>query len=310
MTTSLVGLLVAALLASPPGALPDKRRLAIESLARQDMRVAATGFRLAVANAARCEKQMPATGLILHSAAQYSGNWREAADGLFGKVELVSVQAVVSRSPAAVAGIGQGDSIVAVNGVRLQPHADDAAFPTAVRDRVENGLVSLPATATITVTIGRDGAERQFLVQPVVACRSRFEVVAGSGRFARSDGHLIQIGQRLAEAASDADLAVILAHELAHSILDHRSRMVELEQDRNPKSRTRRSELSAEHERQADRLSIHLLAAAGFDPRSGPAFMRKFGPLYDRAAKGAPHARAEARAIAMEQEIARLGAAP
>ncbi|MFM5895801.1 MAG: PDZ domain-containing protein [Novosphingobium sp.] len=300
-----LGLFAAALLSCANGAKAANEAETLAALARQDFRVASVGFRLAVANVDRCSTQMPATGLLLHSIAQYQGEWRKVAQDQFGEIDLVSIEGVVAQSPAAIADLRRGDAILAINGSVVATTPDAAAKPTAFRDRAENSLVTLPATMRIALSIRRDGATSEVALTPVAACLTRFEVVAGSGRFARSDGRLIQVGQALAADASDADLAVIVAHELAHSILGHRSRLVALEQAKDRSTRKKYDAMARQFESEADRLSVHLLAAAGFDPRSAPAFMRRSGKQFDgHVRKGSLHAKAEQRASEMDDEIA------
>lgn len=299
---------IAMILTGAVGAKPNSRDLLINSLIRDDIRVASIGFRLAVANAGRCSKKMPATGLILHSLSQYQGKWRSAATGYFAEPDQVTVEAVVADSPAALAGIKERDAIIALNGERLEQTTSSRSHPTGNRDRAEAFLLALPVGEKIVLTIRREGLLSQLAVMPVAACSTRFELVAGSADFARSDGQVIQVGQGLAGSVSDTDLAVIIAHELAHSILDHRTRLAELDRSKDRDSRRRRRELARAFENQADRLSVHLLASAGFDPRSAPDFMRRVGKGFDSAsAADGLHDTANARAAAMDDEILKMG---
>ena len=299
---------VAVILTGTAGAKPNSRDLVIISLIRDDIRVASTGFRLAVANAGRCSKKMPATGLILHSLSQFQGKWRSVAMGYFAEPDQVTVEAVIADSPAALAGIKERDAILAFNGERLEQTASSRSDPTGSRDRAEVSLLALPVGEKIVLTIRREGLLSQLAVMPIAACRARFELVAGSEDFARSDGQVIQVGQGLAGSVSDTDLAVIIAHELAHSILEHRARLAELDRSNDRDARRRRKELARAFEEQADRLSLHLLASAGFDPRSAPDFMRRVGKGFDSASSaGGLHDTAAARAAAMDDEILKMG---
>jgi hypothetical protein len=300
-----LALLVGAILTCAGQARAAKDAEMLAALARQDIRVASAGFRLAAANVDRCNMRMPATGLLLHSITQYQGDWRKVAQDQFGEISLVSIEGVVTQSPAAVAGLRTGDAILAINGSVLEAMPGDSTKPTAARDRAEDALVLLPVAGKIGLLIRRGGATSAVVLTPSVACMARFEVVAGSARFARSDGHLIQVGQALAADASDADLAVIVAHELAHSILGHRAKLAELEHASDRAARKRYDTFARQFESEADRLSVHLLAAAGYDPLSAPAFMRRFGKQFDaRVRKGSLHAKAEERASEMDDEIA------
>ena len=279
-------------------------------LNRDDLRVSALGFRLATANSRQCARQMPGTGLILHSIDQYRGAWREAAVRLFGTIGGVSIEGVVAQSPAALAGIEPGDELLAINGKQLEPGREPDSASTMRRDQAEEALTSLPPQSPVRITVLRSGQVRDSILQPVSACRVRFEVIAGTARFARTDGRIIQLGQDLVGPLSDEDIAFVLAHELAHSILDHRTQLAWLEQQgRSKAADKKRLDMAREFEDQADRLSIHLLAQAGFDPWAGPRFMRRLGTRFDKASTGGKiHRPAQERAELMEAEIAGLKA--
>ena len=106
-------------------------------------------------------------------------------------------------------------------------------------------------------------------------CRSLVEIRVGDGPRAQSDGRVIQIRYDFARTVSDEELAAIFAHELAHSVLEHRRRKVEAGIEigmMGQLGRNQRANRQAEVE--ADRLSVHLLANAGFDPHIAPAFWR------------------------------------
>lgn len=287
-----------------------ERVAVLAQLSRIDLRVGSLGFRLATANSQRCARQMPAIGLILHSIDQYRGAWREPALQVFGAIGGVSIEGVVAQSPSALAGIEPGDELIAINGKRLDSANLANSGSTVRRDRAEEALLDLPLQDPIRISVVRAGQAREFVLRQVPACRSRFEVVAGSARFARSDGRLIQLGQELIGQLSDEDIAFVLSHELAHSILDHRAQLVEVErQSPRNKADKRRSVLAREFEDQADRLAVQLMAQAGFDPWAAPRFMRRYRTSFDKASSPASiHRPAEERADLMEAEIARLKA--
>lgn len=306
--TALAGL-VALLASSVAGqAQSNDRAVILKQLSAADLRISSLGFRLAVANSSRCAKQMPGTGLILHSIDQYRGPWRVAAVRLFGAIGGTSIAEVVAQSPSALAGILPGDELIAINAAPLDGGIKAKSGTTNRRDRAEDRLVNLPAQDHIRLTVVRAGVIKELVLSPVPACRVRFEVVAGSARFARTDGRLIQIGQELARTLSDEEIAVVLAHELAHAILNHRSQLALLEQQgRNKAAAKQRAILARDFEDQADRMSVWLLAGAGFDPAAGPRFMRNQGRGFDSFPSAtSAHRSAQERAQMMDDEITRM----
>ena len=280
----------------------------LERLRKDDLRVGSLAYRLVVANSARCARQMPATGLILHSIDQYRGTWRIPAMQLFGTIGATSVEGIVSQSPAELAGVKPGDELIAINGKQLGSASRADGASTTRRDQAEEALLSQPERDPIRLTFVRAGVATEIELRPVPACRSRFEVVAGSARFARTDGQIIQLGQELIRTLSDEDIAFVISHELAHSILDHRTQLAALEgRGRSRASAHKRNELAREFEDQADRLSVRLLAQAGFDPRAAPRFMRRHGKHPNKASTDSGiHRPARERAELMDAEIVRL----
>lgn len=285
-----------------------KREAVLERLRQDDLRVTALGFRLVTASSARCARQMPGTGLVLHSIDQYQGAWRVPAIRVFGSIGGVSIEGVVAQSPAARDGLEPGDELVAINGQQLEVATTASKGATSRRDRAEDTLIALPIREPIRLSVVRAGKPMDLILHPIPACLARFELVAGSALFARSDGRLIQLGQELARTLSDEDIAFVLSHELAHSILDHRAQLAALERQAPRKSADNpRAILAREFEDQADRLAVRLMAQAGFDPWAAPRFMRRYGSSFDKVSvRGGIHRSARQRADLMEAEIAKL----
>jgi hypothetical protein len=109
-------------------------------------------------------------------------------------------------------------------------------------------------------------------LQPAEVCATRFELM-GEGTKAVADGSRVVIGINFPAFAYDEPVfAALVAHELAHNVLQHDAWL-----DRNGRSRkhVRRTE------READRLIPWLLANAGYDPAAGVTFMRQWGSKHD-----------------------------
>ena len=100
----------------------------------------------------------------------------------------------------------------------------------------------------------------------VPACRVRVLVDDGKG-YAVATRDEVHIGRRhFAETGGDEAIgAAMIAHELAHAMLDHEA---ELRVSHRDTAVVRRAE------READRLSVWLLANAGYDPAAALAFQR------------------------------------
>lgn len=271
-------LLLASILSfAAPGALAaDDPRF--EAIRRADMRLAAIGWRLAIANATLCDRLEPGIGIQLHTLDQFDSSIRDAAVRHFGFATPVAVEGVVANSPAERAGLKADDSLVRVGTV------DIAGLPgrPGTTERLvaaQLAIAALPIDSPIEVDVLRAGAPIHATLQPVRACKSRFELELGGGYTASADGTMVQIGSGFLDAYSEEQFAAAVAHEFSHNILHHRDRLEARGVDfgllagfgGNVKY-FRQTEI------QADLLSVYLLANADYPARAAVDFWRRFGP--------------------------------
>lgn len=274
----------------------------VGELVEQDARLARVAEPMLAKNAWLCRQIMPLAGLVFHSRDQYSA---EASQNLFsnGPVELALV---LPGSAAERAGLQPGDGLTAIGPVRTTDlRAPDEA---PLRDAVFEALAQAwPGTGDLSLGIMRDGVEREVMLEPAAGCRALVEIRTRDSLTARSDGRVIQLDWGLVAAATDAELAVIFAHELGHLVLEHRRRLDEAGVRKGFFGEFGRNQrLNRQVEVEADRLSVHLLANAGFDPQLAPTFWRS--RLARRAAGGlnlsTTYPSNKKRAALLEQEIA------
>ncbi|WP_347303833.1 M48 family metallopeptidase [Croceibacterium sp. TMG7-5b_MA50] len=242
----------------------------LDELITLDARAGMVAERLLSANSPLCRSHAPLTGMVLHSRDQYKGDW---ADRLFVAGPL-AVATVLPGSPAAEAGVQPGDTIISIGGEI--PVTDGGTLREA-------GVALLAARwqpgTPLSVQVSRSGTAHQAGLYPVAGCDVTVEVTTDDGMAARTDGQIIQLGHRLVQAASDSDLAVILAHELGHVILRHRERLHAAHGgDKAPQKYRRHAE------EEADRLSPYLVANSGLNPALVPDFWRS--PLGRRVNRG------------------------
>ncbi len=276
-----------------------------------DLRVAAIGEKLARDNVALCGETQPRTGLVLHDIRQYEGDARDAARRAFGFAREVSVEGVVPGSPAEGAGIEPDDGLVAIEGEAVDgmsdPNSDQPAHfarMQAVLDRLD----ALGADGAVAVEVERGGQRRTVALRPERGCLARFQIIDG-GVNASSDGRYVQINSAMYDfAQSDAELAAVLAHELAHNVLDHRRRLNAVGVDRGmlgvlgkSAGRIRATEI------EADRLSLYLMANAGFDPALAIPFWDRMGAKHGFGIfSDGTHLRRGPRVKMLREELAAL----
>lgn len=284
----------------------------LRQLQGQDAALATIALRLTTGNAVLCTARMPVTGASLHAANQYPESLAGAVAAVFRFAAPLSVGVVVADSPAAAAGLRENDGVLAVDGLVPPAEDGDGRPDTLVRDAFEAALVARPADQPMLWRIKRDGLVLDLRITPVPGCRARFEVVSGRSLIARNDGQLIKLSAGYVALLHPDELAVIVAHELAHSALLHRQRLVAAGVSKGLLAEFgHNGRLNRTVEREADRLSVYLLRNAGFDPASAERFWRERGPALDGGfLRSRTHDSWRTRAELIAAEIAAMPAGP
>jgi hypothetical protein len=296
--------LLAGALASPVAAAPAPPaasaalRPALDALQALDTRVQSVGWKLAAGNARWCARPVPAIGLQLFDAASFGDPGAvRAALALAGDI---AVEAVADGSPAGSAGLSPHLPVSAIAGKPTEPAGAPPlrsayARLVALHDAIDAALV---ATNSVTLAVGSGAATRTVTITGQPVCASRFEMLTEDNH-AAADGTRVVVSRKLVEfLPADDELAALLAHELAHNILGHRARL-------DASGRSWGNILATE--READRLSVWLLAAAGYDPEAALRFMARWGPANDNGIFSTPdHDRWKTRIERMTREIAAL----
>ncbi len=126
---------------------------------------------------------------------------------------------------------------------------------------------TLLSAAPIHTPMVLDTDAGRIAYAPQAGCPAIFVVDTARGVSAGSDGTRIRVTTQMLDfAADDAELAAIIAHEVAHLALCHHDRDDPL----RPRSKRKR-------EAEADRLSARLLIAAGYDLSGARSFWPRFG---------------------------------
>lgn len=291
--------LAALLLSSPLAAAAPAADPALTELQTRDQQLFATGWRLAHANAAFCERAGNALGLSILDAGGFGdpGKVRQQL-GLSGDL---AVGAVAPRSPADNAGLARNDTLIALNGVVLADR-----FPRAkpTWQRLIDITAALDAAAVagpVMLTLAGPGAaQRTLTLTGTSVCASRFEVL-DSGSRAAAEGTRVIFGRSFAGFAyPEAEFAAAVAHELAHNLLRHRVAL-------DAKGRSLGNVRSTE--READRLMPWLLANAGYEPEAAVRFMERWGPRHGGGLfRKRTHEGWDERTEAIRAEVAKVNA--
>ncbi len=247
----------------------------LEALRAIDLRLATIAHRLVTANAPLCQDQAPATGMVVHAINQYDRDTQPAARQVFGFSAPIAVEGVVPGSPAAAAGVSADDGLLSIGPRALTA---STAPPSSVDRDLALSLLE-GAASPVRVTVTRGGGEaRDIAINAPAGCRSRFEVLLGPAMTAQADGKVVQIGVRFFERYRDDEVAVIVAHELAHNILRHRVRLEAAGVKGGLLGEIgRNASLGQAAELEADQLGVVLLYNAGYDSASAARFWQQRG---------------------------------
>ena len=296
----LVALSTPAASVGSPAKVSDDTQASLLALQRDDQRVADTAWRIAARNADSCTKIWAALGVSLQHVSQYAPAYRAAAQSAFVLDDSYpSILAVAEGSPAAAAGLKPNDTLRGVNGADLASKSG-AQTTAASYDAVSSAMAALealPDQKPAILSIERGGQRLDVSVTPQSVCRSRVELAPGNAINANANGLVAQISGRLVNwVQSDDELALVIAHEMAHNLLDH------------PKKLNEKSALSGlatslglsgkaqrQMELDADRMGIIMAAGAGYNYKIAPDFWARLNsnaPLASFLATSHPTTRA------------------
>lgn len=223
----IANMLVCAACSTPDARLPPLPQDAIEAeLRRQQIahirdyysqvhRLDTVAFRLRVANRKDCKRRVsPQIGFYAATPQslprRYRSYAREALDITWARPTLISV---VDGSPAALAGLRIGDEVTALDGDLIPVHGTAEWIAGWLR---RNGV------APVQVDYRRAGAYLTTTLIPVMGCAIPIELqIADEANALTTDRKITFYSGLLTLAKTDAELAYVVGHELAHSNLGH-----------------------------------------------------------------------------------------
>jgi len=174
---------------------------------------------------------------------------------------------------------------------------------------VNNKLEQALADGDVTLDILRGGEQVQVTVKSRPACPSRFQIAVSADRDASADGEIISVSSGMAEYfLSDDEFAAVVAHELAHNLLKHREQLDAQKVDRGFFGQFGASagQIKAT-EIEADRLSVWLMANAGYDPQAAVRFWTRYGKEHGKGIFSAStHYRWKKRVELFGEEMAKM----
>jgi hypothetical protein len=272
-----------------------------------EQRVAIIGHRLAMSAGDLCAQPAPLAGMQVHDASQYARGDAANLAAAFGGGAWPKVLAVVPGGAAARAGVQANDSILSIDGRTIPPASKRGygrvSWTLALLDQ---GL----ADGHAVLALERDGKPLSVDLIADRGCGSRFQVKVSTDLQGKANGDYVEVTTgTVAFAPDDAELAVAIAHELAHNILHHRARLDAAGVTRGMLQNFGKSaRLTKETEIEADRLSVYLLDRAGYRMEAALSFWARFRSQISSFLVGS-HPSAKNRIAILQVEIAKIEAA-
>lgn len=271
-----------------------------------DARIATIGHRLAVGSGDLCAARQWRPGFVALDLSLVDPAFRPAAIRAFGRNAGLGVIALAAGGPAERAGLRVHDMIVGLDGRPPPPASPTAAAPGAT-DGALAAIDAAFADSRADVEVLRGGERLTVSIQAETGCASRIQAVRRRSRGASADGTNVDVNVALLDyVVDDAELAAVVAHELAHNILRHRARLDAARVARGFMGFGRDARRIRETEIEADRLSVYLMDRAGYDPEAAVRFWRRFGPHPLNFLRSGDHPGWRARVQLLETEIAAI----
>lgn len=192
-----------------------QQQLVFERAMKDEARVYSLAFPLQGANAQFCgEHVRPVIGLSAWNINSVSRGYQAAAHTLYGLDQRLIVKTIARKSPAQKAGLLSGDIIDSINGAAVTGSSAARTFDDAVL-----GSGGKP----VKIGILRNGVAQSVTVAPIAACNFPVRVDHESNEInAYADGKQIVVTRGMIRfTENDEELALVLAHELAHNALTH-----------------------------------------------------------------------------------------
>lgn len=227
----------------------------------------------------------------------------------------LSINTIAPGSPAAAAGLVVGDGLIAINGMPVENIVIDEKNLVDEKPEyrriatIKTAMIQAAGNGSINLTTERGGLQQDITVIPARTCPSQFQIRVSKKREASADGKMVSISSTLAEyIMNDGELAAIAAHELAHNLLKHRDRLNAQKVNRGFFGQFGKSAKRIKAaEIEADRLSVWLMANAGYDPQAAIRFWTRYGKQHGKEIFSAStHYRWKKRVKLFEEEIAKM----
>ena len=234
---------------------PDHTRFedVLEEYQDLNLRLARVAAPLRLKNKSLCPNTRRDPGFTIHKLEDYPEAIRPMAEALLGvKPGGLYVRAVRPNTSAEQARLEAGDQILGVNGNMISPKPLMDTYNRAV---LRNGFESVLSKVNIRTPNGQEYLAR---IRPDTACDIPVKVIFSNDINGHTDGTDVLITSALMQSVpDDTNLALVIAHEMAHVIAGHAEMFP-----------------TQELELDADRMALVLMARAGYDVKAAVAYWK------------------------------------
>ena len=300
-----------------------QHELAWQDLQEDLARIYRVAYPILARAAPLCEdKQRPTLGMRFGNAHNQGKEYREAAARLAGMGNELQVVQLAPGAPAERAGIREKDILLAVEN-RAVPAGEGA------REKLLATLEEAAKTRKqLEVKIRRAGAEQVLRVEHEQVCDYPVTLNPADAINAFADGKQVVVMRGMLRfVRDDLELAVVIAHELAHNVMGHVRKqtgnaLLGTILDVLAASRGVNTQgafggmatmvFSKEFEAEADYVGVYFIARAGYDIDKAPNLWRRMaaanpGGIQQRGF-GASHPSTPERFLALEKVVEEIKA--
>ncbi len=277
-------------LAAPPVVIRDP---VLDGIVLRQERIYRIAAPLIIKNAVLCKTQArPLLGFTAKNQYSFPPELMVAAQQSLGLDERLQVMQILDGSGAMQAGLKRGDILQTIQDQRL---------PTGAQAEPETARLLPPLLKNLTeikITVQRQSQQITVNVPLTLACAFAIDVGNSQLINAYADGRRILLTRGLLDSlSSDEDVAVIIAREISHTILQHAKQLQQtatlsavidnllvFKPDPNTVSASNGIKVMPEKmDQEADRLALYMLARANYDPANFSRLLKRLAQTANAA---------------------------